>query len=172
MKMQVLAGALLAGAMAFSAPAFAQATDTATANGSTTIIRPVEITNTAGLAFGRIVKPSSGTGTVTMTDSADAVGATGAVAIGGLATSRAKFTISGEGGQTVALTIPTSFDLSNGTSTIAVTLDPNVTGSQPLGGTLGSASTLALNIGGTFDVPFDISTGAYTGSFDVTVAYN
>lgn len=173
MKLKLISAAAAAGAMLTSVPAFAQASDSATATGSTTIIRPVTIANTAGLAFGRIVKPSSGTGTVAIADSADTVTAgNGAVALSGLATSRAKFTIDGEGGQAVSITVPATFDLINGASNLTVTLDPDLTASETLSGTLGAAGTLSLNIGGSFSVPDATTTGAYSGSFPVTVAYN
>lgn len=168
-----IAVAALAGAMFFSAPAFAQASSTATANGSTTIIRPVTIANTSGLSFGRIVKPATGTGTVAIANSADTVSAgAGAVALAGISTSRAKFTIDGEGGQALTVTVPSSFNLVNGDDTLVVTLSPNAAGTQTLSNALGAAGTLALNVGGSFSVPNDIDTGAYTGSFDVTVQYN
>ena len=164
---------VFAGTMFFSVPAFAQASASATANGSTTIIRPVTITNTSGLSFGRIVKPSTGTGTVTIANSADTVSAgAGAVALAGITTSRAKFTIDGEGGQALTVTVPGTFALGNGTDTITVTLNPNAAGTQTLSNALGAAGTLALNVGGSFNVPNAVSTGAYTGSFDVTVQYN
>ena len=160
-------------AAAFAAPAFAQDSDSADADGSTTIIQPLTITKDADLSFGRIVKPSTGTGTVTMADSADTVTAgSGAVALSGIATSRAKFTIDGEGAQGITITVPASFDLDNGTDTITVTLDPDRPASDTLDGTVGTDGTRALNIGGSFSLPDSISTGEYTGDFTVSVAYN
>lgn len=170
-KKLVLSTAALV-AVGFSHTAFAQASATATASGSTTIIRPVTISKTADLQFGRIVKPATGAGTVTMTDAADAVSAgSGAVALTST-TSRAKYTINGEGAMGVSLTIPASFEMSNGTDDIEVTLDPDLGATTTLSGSAGAAGTKALNVGGSFSVPNDISTGAFTGTFDVTVAYN
>ena len=141
-------------AAAFASPVSAQDSDSATADGSTTIIQPLTISKDADLSFGRIVKPTTGTGTVTIADSGDAVTAgSGAVALTGIATSRAKFTIDGEGGQGITITVPSSFDLENGTDTIG-------------------DGTRALNVGGSFSLPASVSTGEYTGDFTVTVAYN
>ena len=160
-------------AAAFASPVSAQDSDSATADGSTTIIQPLTISKDADLSFGRIVKPTTGTGTVTIAASCDAVTAgSGAVALTGIATSRAKFTIDGEGGQGITITVPSSFDLENGTDTITVTLDPDRPASDTLDGTLGGDGTRALNVGGSFSLPDSVSTGEYTGDFTVTVAYN
>ena len=166
-----LAGAALV-SLGFSHAALAQASAQATASGSTTIIRPVTVTKTADLQFGRIVKPATGDGTVSMANAADAVTAgSGAMALSGT-TSRAKFTINGEGAMGVSLTVPASFEMSNGTDQIVVTLDPDLGATTTLSGAAGAAGTKALNVGGSFSVPAAISTGAFVGTFDVTVAYN
>ena len=172
MKRLLLSGAAVMAA-AFAAPAFAQDNDSADASGSTTIIQPLTIAKDADLSFGRIVKPTTGTGSVAIADSADTVSAgSGAVALSGIATSRAKFTIDGEGGQGITITVPATFDLDNGTDTITVALDPDRPGSDTLSGSVGFDGTRALNVGGSFDVPDDVSTGEYTGQFQVIVAYN
>jgi hypothetical protein len=69
--------------------------------------------------------------------------------------------------------VPPSFELENEEDTIVVTLDPDANaGSHPLSNGLGAAGLLELYVGGSFDVPFDVSTGSYSGTFDVTVSYN
>lgn len=163
---------LVAGATLFAMPAFAQS-DTASATGSTTIVRPVTITKDADLAFGKIIRPGTGTSAVSMTDAADTVTADGdGFAVGG-GTSRAKYTIDGEGGQVVALTVPANFNMtrSGGAETLTVTLDPDLGATTTLSNALGAAGTKALNIGGSFSVLSTTVTGLYSGSFDVTVAY-
>lgn len=173
MNRMIACGVALLGTALTSAPAFAQASDNANAAGSTTIVQPLTISNTSGLAFGRIVKPTTGTGTVAIANTADTVSAgAGAVALTGITTSRAKFTINGEGAHGITITVPASFSLGNGTDTIPVTLNPDRPASDTLSGTRGSAGTRALNGGGSFNLPTAISTGNYTGTFNVTVAYN
>jgi hypothetical protein len=173
MNRMIACGVALLGAAITSAPAFAQATDNANAAGSTTIVQPLTIANTSGLAFGRIVKPTTGTGTVAIANTADTVSAgAGAVALTGITTSRAKFTINGEGAQGITITVPSTLSLGNGTDTISVALSSDRPASDTLGGSLGSAGTRALNVGGSFSLPTAISTGNYTGTFNVTVAYN
>lgn len=46
--------------------AHAQNNATATASGSATIVQPIQATSTQNLAFGTIVKPTTGTGTVSV----------------------------------------------------------------------------------------------------------
>ncbi len=175
---KTLAFALALGSLAAAGPAFAQAanTDTDTASGSVTIIRPLTLTKTTDLAFGRVVQPTGGTGTVSIANnSTTVIGGSGAVVLGGQTTSHAVFGVSGEGNQVVNITSPANFDLSNGTDTITVTLAPdwNTTTNQvTLTGSLGGAGAATLNLGGSFSLPSSISSGAYTGTFNVTVAYN
>jgi hypothetical protein len=166
-----IASAMLAGV---ATPAFGQATNTAETTGSTTIIRPVTISKTADLSFGRIVRPSSSTSTVALTDASDTVTASGnGLVLAGIATSRAKYNINGEGGQAVSITIPANFTMThtNSTDTLLVTLDPDLTATETLDSSLGNAGTKALNIGGSFPLTTTTVTGAYTGTFNVSVAY-
>ena len=166
------------GALAFGIlstnPALAQAS--ASATGSTTIVQPVTVTKTADLVFGRVVRPVTGSDTVSITNASDAVTASGgsavSVATTGVTTSRAKFTVAGEGGQTVALTIPANFTMTGTGTDILVTLSSDKTGSQSLGGSLGSSSSISVNVGGSFTLAATQATGAYTGSFTVSAAYN
>lgn len=175
MKKTLALALVTAGALSLSSAAFAQSaanTDTATANGSVTIIQPLTITKDTDLVFGRVVKPRSGDGTVSIANDSDAVvAAAGAVALTGITTSHAVFTVDGEGGQLVDVTMDPTFDLGNGTDTITVTLDPDFGASLTLSNALGSAGDATLNVGGSFDLPSTVSTGEYTGSFDVTVTY-
>ncbi|WP_423140757.1 DUF4402 domain-containing protein [Parablastomonas sp. CN1-191] len=170
-----IAGALALGILS-SNPALAQASASANATGSTTIIQPVTVSKTADLVFGRVVRPATGSDTVSITNASDAVTASGGsavpIATTGVTTSRAKFTVAGEGGQTVALTIPANFTMTGTGTDIVVTLSSDKTGSQSLGGTLGTSSSINLNVGGSFTLAATQATGAYTGSFTVSAAYN
>jgi hypothetical protein len=155
-------------------PAFAQTanTDSDTANGSVTIVRPLTITKNTDLVFGRIVQPRSGTGTVAISDSSDTVtAAAGAVALSGITTSRAVFTVDGEGGQVVTVTVPSTFNLTKGSDTITVNLDPDVGSTVTLSNALAAAGSSTINVGGGFNLTSTQASGAYTGTFDVTVAY-
>lgn len=150
----------------------AQASASGTANGSVTLMNPITITKTADISFGRIIKPTSGTGSVAIPFTNDTVTAgSGATAMSGITTSRAKFTIAGEGGQAVSVSVPATFDLTKGGDTITVTLDDDLGTSTTLSNTVGTPGSASLNIGGSFSLPSGQASGAYTGSFAVTVAY-
>ena len=166
-KVAIASVMILAGAGA----AFAQTT--ANTTGSTTILRPLTITKDADLAFGRVVRPTSGTSTVAIADTADTVSVGGTGLSAGGTTSRAAYTIDGEGAQVVSLTIPADFTMThtNTVDELEVTLDPSATGTTTLDGTIGGDGTAGLFIGGSFDVTTTTVSGAYSGTFNVDVAY-
>ena len=154
-------------------PAFAQATGSVTTNGTTTIIQPVTITQSSALSFGTIVRPISGSSTITIGTGADTVAATGsAIALRG-PTSRARYTLSGEGGEIVSITMPASFAMTKtGAPDLTVTLSRSPLGNATLSGTAGTTGTAALDIGGSFPITSTTVVGSYLGSFTVSVAYN
>lgn len=158
---------------ALASPAFAQSSATQSTTATTRIISPITLTKNSDLAFGTIVKPSSGTNTVTIDASTGARTKTGAgdAALATSTTGRAAYTVGGEGGQGFSITVPATVDMSNGSDNLTVTLTKTAaTGS--LSGTLGSAGTATFGVGGSFDVASTTPSGNYTASFDVTVAYN
>lgn len=170
------AAAALAATLALSAPALAQSTASTTGTGSITIIRPLTITKNADLKFGAVVRPSTGSGTVVVS-AAGARSVTGSVVAlaSGDTPQAAQFTVDGEGGQSISVTIPATFSLANGADTLTVTTSNNLTGSaaaQTLSNALGAAGSLAFKVGGTVPVASTSATGLYTGSFTVSAAYN
>ena len=175
MKKTIFCLFVAAGLAGGSSAAFAQAANTssATADSSTAIVQPLTIAKNADLVFGRIVKPrSGGTGSVSIANNSNtAVAANGAVALGGTTTSRAVFTVDGEGGQVVTVGMPSTFNLAKGSDTIAVTLLPDFGSTVTLSNALGAAGTKVLNVGGSFSLADSQANGAYAGQFTVTVAY-
>ena len=158
---------------AFVAPAFAQTSASAVTNSSTTIIQPITLTKNTDLTFGTIVKPTDTTTTVTINASTGARTFAGGNAVGGgTATSgRATYSVGGEGGQTFSISVPATFTLTSGANTLTVT--PVVSAATgTISGTLGSAGTANFGVGGSFAVATNTASGAYTGSFSATVAYN
>jgi hypothetical protein len=145
------------------------ASSTANAQASARIVTPLEIMKNVYLAFGNIAAgPTAGTVTIATDGSRSGMGGVTLIEAGN-ANSAAQFSIIGYPSATFAISLPISIDLSNGTSTMAV--DNFVSD-------LGSASTLdangeaSLNLGATLNVNAGQEPGLYTGSFDVTVAYN
>lgn len=159
---------------ATSALAAGPETATASANGAAKIIRPITIGSSGSLDFGTIVRPTSGSGTVTISQAGARTVGAGLAAVGS-GGSRPVFTINGEGGQSYDLDIPASFDLTSGSNTLTVTLNPSLAdGTHTLSGALGDEDdgTATLNVGGQITVTDATATGAYAGSFNVTVTYN
>ncbi len=168
--------AALVATFAVSAPAMAQSTASTTGTGSITVIRPLTITKNADLKFGTVVRPGTGSGTVVVS-TAGARSVTGSVVglSSGDTPQAAQFTVAGEGGQSVSVTIPATFSLANGSDTLTVTTSNDLTGSaaaQTLSNALGAAGTLAFKVGGSIPIASTTNTGLYTGSFTVSAAYN
>ena len=166
--------ALAAAALSLLAgSAFAESSATATAQSHTAVLASIAVSKTSDLDFGNIVRPAAtaGSGTVTIAATSDTVVATSPVSTQGGTTSHAVFGVSGEPGKTFSVSIPTSFNLTSqaaGATAIPVTLSTPATS-----GTLDStAGTATVPVGGSFTVTGATVTGAYTGSFDLTVQYN
>lgn len=175
MNKLICAAAALA-ALAFAAPALAQSSASTTGAGSITILRPITITKNADLKFGTVVRPSTGSGTAVVS-AAGVRSVTGGVV--GLASGdtpqSAQFTVDGEGGQSISVTIPATFTMANGSDSLTVTTSNNLTGSagsQTLSNSLGSAGSLVFRVGGSVPITSTTATGAYTGTFTVSAAYN
>lgn len=163
-------------AVAFAAPAMAQSVASTTGTGSITVIRPLTITKNADLKFGTVVRPGTGSGTAVVS-AAGVRSVTGGVV--GLASGdtpqASQFTVDGEGGQSISVTIPATFSMANGTDTLVVTTSNNLTGSagtQTLSNALGAAGTLVFKVGGSVPIGSTTPTGAYAGTFTVSAAYN
>lgn len=163
-------------AVAFAAPAMAQSTASTTGTGSITVIRPLTITKNADLKFGTVVRPGTGAGTAVVS-AAGARSVTGGVV--GLASGdtpqASQFTVAGEGGQSISVTVPATFTMANGTDSLVVTTTNNLVGSagaQTLSNAMGAAGSLVFNVGGSVPIASTTTTGAYTGTFTVSAAYN
>jgi hypothetical protein len=163
----------------------AMAQSSATANGTATanVIRPITIVASRDLAIGN-VDPGAAIGTMVITGTAaGAASVTGGVTQPGSqkgTVTSAQFTVGGEGGFFYTLTIPTApvtisdsattpntMTVSTFTSDVATTA-----GAGQLSGSIGSAGTQTVSVGGTLNVGANQAAGSYTGSFSVTVAYN
>jgi len=166
-------GAVAAGLLLVPASAFAQVnTDSKSTNGAATIIQPISLTVSSSLSFGTVVRPSSGSGSIVIGNTGTVTPSGGAVVLASSTTSYPSYSIGGEGGQAITVTFPATMTLTGpGGATITVTLSHS-TLPTALGGTLGSAGTATFTAGGTMPVTSTTTTGAYTGSYSVTAAYN
>jgi hypothetical protein len=170
MKSIVLAALL---AVVADAPAMAQS---ATGSGSITVVRPLTVTKNADLRFGTVIRPSTASGTAVVSTASARTFTGGVLGVSsGDTPQAAQFTLAGEGGQAVSVTIPATFDIAHSTDTLTVTTSNNLTGSaasQTLSNAIGAAGSLAFNIGGSVPLSSTSPTGLYTGSFTVSAAYN
>lgn len=174
--MDVLRIAPLAACLFLAAAPAARAQGSAgeVAGATGTIFRPIVLNKDSDLAFGVIVKPHAGSGTVVI----DAVtGARSVVGQGGVISAssygRASFTVEGEGGQAFAITVPDDMTMtrSGGSETITVDLTPSAV-SGTLSSSLGDSGSATFGVGGEIPVSTATVAGDYAGSFLVTVAYN
>lgn len=141
---------------------------------SATVFRTLTIANGSNLSFGRVSRPRSGTGTVSLAAGAGTVAVTGVgvAAIASVAPTSATLTATGEGGQALSISVPSTFTMSNGGASLTVTTNAINSGAQTLSGTVGSAGTKTVTVGGSFPLAATTTLGAYSGSFSVTFQYN
>jgi hypothetical protein len=169
---RILGAGIAVLATALAAPALAQSTASNTANATALIIRPISVSSGGTLAFGTLVR-GAGTAVVSTAGVRSVTGAV--VALASTTPSAASFTVAGEGGQAVTVTVGT-LTLANSTSgnsadNITVPLTATNTGSQTLSGALNSAGSLVVAVGGTVTLTAITTPGVYSGSFTVTAAY-
>jgi hypothetical protein len=147
----------------------ASATQSATANA--TIITPIAIAHVADLNFGNIVA-GTGIGTVIVDTEGDRT-KTGDVILPTATpgtVNAAKFTVTGLQDATYAITLPGSIDIS--ASEEGPTMEVNNFTSNPDGAGTLTGGTQTLSVGATLKVGAGQAAGNYTGTFNVTVAYN
>jgi hypothetical protein len=157
-------------------PAMAQSnTSSASAAGSITVYQPLTLSSDVNLAFGRVVRPSVGTGSVAIANDGTPSFTNGVV---GLTSTRsaARFTVTGEGASLVTLVIPATATLNNtsgtGSLTVNLTHDVAAPANTQLNGSLGTTGTNTFHVGGSIAIADTTSSGAYSGSFNVTATYN
>lgn len=140
-----------------------------------TVWRPLSLSKSFDLSFGAIIRPSSGSGSVTLNagDASLDVTGTGARAVAAPAPTLAEYTVSGEAGQSFAIDmdIETSFNMT-GPGTLPVTLNTDADPSPILVGQPSAEGQYSFRVGGSFPIGHDTPAGTYTGNFVVTVLYN
>lgn len=156
---------------AWSAESPATPTGGAVGRFQATVIRSIAISKLSDLVFGRVAKPVTGVGTVTIDASTGARTLTGAQGLTPPTPTRASFSVSGEGGQTFSVSVPASFQMT-GPAPMTVTTTSSAGATAMLSSTLGSAGTFVFGVGGSAPINSTTLNGDYSGSFVVTVAYN
>ncbi|MFD2518634.1 DUF4402 domain-containing protein [Salinimicrobium flavum] len=146
--------------------AFGQTDATATA--SAEIITALKIENTADLNFGKIAPLSDGTSTYVLDNTGASLGST-ATLIDATAQTVAAFTITAETDQAFSVTVDPTVTLTGGTGTdITLTTDKNLLAA---GNKITSGTTTTLNVGGSLALASGQGSGTYSGTINVSVAY-
>lgn len=141
------------------------------------------IGKTSDLSFGAILPLNGQTGTVKIDEvSGTRSGTTGVLLRPGLPATRATFDVTGEGGQLISVSVPTSFTMTGPGTPITVNLvstaDPGMVvggdagGTITVGGSAGNSGTATLGIGGSFSVTGPMAPGAYSGTINVVFTWN
>ncbi|MFA6127955.1 MAG: DUF4402 domain-containing protein [Bacteroidales bacterium] len=162
--------------MGFGVNANAQTTTTLAATpASAKIITTLTLTAGTELKFGTFSISATTPGTVVISTAGDR-SRTGGVDLAGIDVfSAASYTVGGESGYQYGIVLPESdVTLTSGANTMAVntflahTASAGVDG---LTGTLGGSGD-TFTVGATLNVPAAKPIGTYSGSFNVTIAYN
>jgi len=138
-----------------------------------TVYRPISVSLSSNLAFGKIVRPTSGSGTVTIDATSGARTMSAGAGLNSPTPSRAAYSVTGEGGQLFSVAVPSTFVMSgSGGGSLTVTTSTTATASQALSSALGSAGSYSFGVGGSLPITSTTTTGSYSGTFSVTVQYN
>jgi hypothetical protein len=148
-------------------------TATTSATASATILQPITLVKSTDLAFGSMVRPSTGSNVITVSELTGVRSLTGGgdAALGAATNTRATYSVGGDGGATFSVTIPPSVTLvrSGGTETLPVTLASSAGTGTLSAGTTGTAN---FGVGGSLPLSTTTVPGSYSGTFNVTVGYN
>ena len=167
--LKIAAGAFAVSSLA--SMAHAQNVATGTATGSVNIVRPITITNTAGLQFGKLAQPA-GAATVTVSPGGT-VSLSGVGTVGTQTTSAAGFNVGGDGAAVFAINVPSgTFNMLAGTSGTILVSTSLSAATGTLSGSTGSAGSTSFTVGGIMTLGAAQALGAYSGTFNVTVTYN
>ena len=148
----------------------AQASDSETSATSAHIVKPIALANSVPLYFGKIV-PTSAVGTVEVTPGGARNFGGGALVFANDPTTftAAEFTVTGENSASYSIVLPVDGAVTLTGAGTAMPLDDFSTNAT---GTLNSSGTETFQVGATLNVGASQTAGTYTGSFNVTVAYN
>ena len=141
--------------------------DVKSAGVSAEVITPIALSKTTDLNFGQVVATGS-SGTVTIS-AGGSLSVTGGAFLGhSTSISAAAFAVSGQTGASYSISTDSSITIDDGSSD-SMTVD-SFSPSKSSGTLEGGVDT--FSVGATLNVAANQPVGSYTGSFNVTVAYN
>ena len=146
---------------------YAQPTNSAQINASVTIIKPISISRSADINFGKIT--IAGAGTVVVSTAGTRTQTGGITLLNGGSEAPGLFNVTGQETASYAVTIPTTVVLKkSGSATETITADSFTHNALALSG-----NTDQLKIGATIRLVGSETVGAYVSDlFAVTVSYN
>lgn len=138
------------------------------------VFRPLTVGLTSNLSFGTIMRPSTGAGMVMLNpmDGSRTVSGAGASAMNMTTATRANYVVTGEGGQTVSIIVPSTFQMTGPGAPLTVTTMSSANGTEVLNAAGNGPGTLNFMVGGSFPIDANTEPGNYSGSFVVVVQYN
>ena len=164
-----------------SMTAFGQSSANTSASATATIYLPIAISKTNDLVFGDVYPNATTAGTVTVDPKAGTATTSGGVSLDTLRTaSPATFSISGMNSAAFTITLPSSGSMTGPGPTMALSSFSAYLGSgstivaTSVPTNLSAGGSLTLAVGAQLAVASAVTQtqGDYTGTFNVTVAYN
>lgn len=148
----------------------AQNQDDVTATAKATIVQAISIAESSQLNFGKIIAASTA-GKVAIQTTGIRTIASGNIVLfnQGSAHQAGVFTVSGTPNATYYLVFPTQISLTGPTGSTPMTVEGFV---HSANGTLNSSGEETFNVGATLNVGANQTPGEYTGTYQVTAAYN
>lgn len=157
--------------MLLAATANAQLSATTSATSTANIVAPITLSKVTDLSYGNIAASGSIAGTVELTPGGSRTafgGATLPVVSGTV--SAATFTATGLSGYTYAILLPADITLVHSLG-LDIMLADNLASTPSGSGTLTGGSE-SIAVGATLNITSGQMAGFYSGTFDVSVAYN
>lgn len=152
-------------------PAFAAPGDSDTENGAATaeVVAPITLTHTTGatLDFGTFTTGDAG-GTIVVTRAGNGSATGDVTLVQGSAEAADQFTVAGDPSRSFSITTGGGSVSNGGTSPVTMAFITDARGNH----TLDTSGAAAFSVGGTLTVAGGEPAGVYTGSYEVTVAYN
>ncbi len=139
----------------------------ATVDVTATLLAPISISSSGDMDFGTMLTTGNPGGTVIVTTAGARTCSAEVDCLGGFPAAAA-FDVTGEGGNTYSITLPSSATLTSGGDTMTIDTFNHDAGGTP---TLGGGSD-TFNVGATLNVGATQAAGTYSGTFSVTVNYN
>ena len=168
---------LLIAVAGFGVNSYAQNSATATANqAGATIFQSIAITNPVSMNFGAAKADGVATKTVILATDGTRTG-TATTATIGTAAAAARFDVTGTANATYAITLPSDATINltgPGTQMPVNTFVSALSagGTNVSTGTLSNVGAQSIYVGATLTIGIAQVSGVYSGTYDVTVAYN